>query len=232
MSTMPTIQTSERPPFVRFEVREHGLDAKASEEAGRPIPREVVFAIITPWGSKDELEKVAEEWLADIRRRALQGLYPLEWSERFNLQYKAWQEGNELPREGTPIRTWQMIAKQEPRRRLQALNIHTVEDLAAIPDSGLGGIGLDGRYLRDLARAWIAEGKAKGASAQALADANARIELLEEQLGRVTAQVAQLKALAEAAGATVPPVVAAPPPVAAAQEPGRRRRAAAVGAGG
>lgn len=194
---VPTIQ-KERPPFVRFEVREHGLDPELTEKEKRPIPREVVFAIITPWGSKDEIEKVAEEWIAQIKRQAMQGMYPLEWANHFELQYKAWQEGHELPREGTPIRTWAMIAKQEPRRRLQALNVHTVEDLAAVPDSGLGMLGLDGRYLRDMARAWLAEAKEKGANAKDLADANAKIEHLTGQVERLTAQVAQLKTVAGA----------------------------------
>lgn len=195
MNMVPTIQ-KERPPFVRFEVREHGLDKVASEAAGRPVPREVVFAIITPWGSKDEIEKVAEEWLRDIKHRALQGMYPLEWASHFELAFKAWQEGNELPREGTPIRTWQMIATQEPRRRLLAIGIHTVEDLGAIPDSGLGMIGLDGRHLRDMARTWLAEGLQKGASAKALADANAKIDRLEGLVEKLEGQVAQLKAAA------------------------------------
>lgn len=207
---VPTIQ-KERPPFVRFEVREHGLDQAATEREKRPIPREVVFAIITPWGSKDEIEKVAEEWITDIKRKAMQGMYPLEWSNHFELQYKAWQEGHELPREGTPIRTWAMIAKQEPRRRLQALNIHTVEDLAAVPDSGLGVIGLDGRYLRDLARGWLAEAKEKGASAKDLADANARVEHLEGVVERQNARIARLEAQLNAEPSEEP------------QEGGRRR---------
>lgn len=190
---VPTIQ-KERPPFVRFEVREMGLDQVATEREKRPIPREVVMAIITPWGSKDEIEKIAEEWIADIKRKAMLGSYPLEWSTHFELQFTEWQKGNELPREGTPIRTWAMIAKQEPRRRLQALGIHTVEDLAAVPDSGLGQIGLDGRYLRDLARGWLAEAKEKGASAKDLADANARIEQLEGVIERSNARIARLEA--------------------------------------
>ena len=33
-----------RPPFVRFEEREMGIDQAASDEAGRPIPRVIVMA--------------------------------------------------------------------------------------------------------------------------------------------------------------------------------------------
>jgi len=194
MSVIPQI-FDKRPPFVRFEVREIGLDPAATEREGRPIPREVIMAIITPWGSKDEIEKIAEEWLDQIKKQAMNGQYSLEWATHFRLQFDEWKKGNELPREGTPIRTWAMIAHIEPRRRLQALGIHTVEDLAAIPDSGLGGIGLDARYLRDLARGWLTEAKDKGANAKELADAKHRITELEGTIERQNARLARLEAL-------------------------------------
>src|ERR1700730_18061938 len=91
-----------RPPFVRFEEREMGLDAELSEKEGRPIPRVVVMACITPHGSKDVVEKLATEWLEQIRKQALNGMYNLDWSNFFHAQFEEWKKGNELPREGTP----------------------------------------------------------------------------------------------------------------------------------
>jgi hypothetical protein len=185
-----------RPPYVRFEEREMGLDADATEREQRPIPRVVVMACITPHGSKDVVEKIAEEWLKQIKQKALAGDYPPEWLSHFELQYKEWRAGNDVPREGTPIKTWQMCTR-EAGTRLIATGITTVEDLAQFPDSGLGGIGMDGRYLRDLARNWITEAKDKGANAKALADANVEIERLKQSNVALTERVDRLAARLE-----------------------------------
>jgi hypothetical protein len=181
-----------RPPFVRFEDREMGLNAEATEKEGRPVPRVVNMACITPHGSKDVFEKIAEEWLDQIKRQSLAGQYPTEWYQHFKLQFEEWQKGNELPREGTPIKTWQMTTRDQARR-LIAGGVTTVEDLAAFPDSNLSVIGMDGRYLRDLARSWITEAKDKGANAKALADANVEIATLKETIDRQTARMNRLE---------------------------------------
>ena len=185
MSLNIPVSFDKRPPFVRFEEREYGRNVEASEAAGRPIPRVVVMACITPFASKDCIEKPAEEWLEQIRGKASKGEYPPEWAVQFRLQYEEYLKGNELPREGTPTITWQM-ATREQQLRLKALGITTVEDLALTPDSGLNQIGLDGRVLRDTAKSWIAEAKDKGIVAQELNKANARIAELEARIGKLT----------------------------------------------
>lgn len=194
MSMIPSIM-DKRPPFVQFRDQEYGINREASEAAGRPVPAMVTMVCITPHGSKDEFVKPAEEWLQQTKAKALRGDYPVEWYNHFDLQYSEWKKGNELPREGTPIQTWQ-AASNEQRSRLKAIGIPTVEDLAQYPDGNLGIIGLDGRYLRDLARGWIAEGKDKGINAKALADANARIatqqEIIDRQETRITALESRL----------------------------------------
>jgi hypothetical protein len=189
-----------RPPFVRFEEREMGIDADATAKAGRPIPRVVVMACITPHGSKDCFEKIAEEWLAQIKQQALNGGYSIEWKNHFELQYSEWRKGNELPREGTPIKTWAMCTR-EAATRLIGCGITTVEDLAQFPDSGLGATGLmDGRYWRDIARSWLLEAKDKGANAKILADQNIEIEALKETVARQAARIDKLMARLERDG--------------------------------
>jgi hypothetical protein len=188
---MPTV-FDKRPPFVRFEEREMGLDAEATEKAQRPIPRVVILALITPHGSKDVVEKVAKEWLKQIKTKALAGEYPLEWSQFFHAQFEEWLKGNELPREGTPVKTWAMATKEQITR-LIAVGLTTVEDLGQLPDSGLNQVGLDGRYLRDLARGWLKEATDKGANAKALADANVRIETQQSTIDSLQDRIARLE---------------------------------------
>jgi hypothetical protein len=185
-----------RPPFVRFEERELGIDPDATEKAGRPIPRMVIIACITSHGSKDVFEKPAEDWLKDKKRQAMDGSFPVEWYNRFELQFNEWRKGNELPREGTPIKTWAMCTR-EAAHRLVATGITTVEDLAEFPDSNLSVIGMDGRYLRDLARGWINEAKDKGTNAKALADANVEIERLKAANESLAERVDRLAARLE-----------------------------------
>jgi hypothetical protein len=185
-----------RPPYVRFEEREMGLNVEATAAAGRPIPKVVIMACITNAGSKDCFERIAEEWIEDKHKQALNSLFPLEWVTLFRAQFEAFKQGHELPREGTPIKTWAMCSR-EASTRLIACGITTVEDLAEFPDSNLNVIGMDGRYLRDMARGWINEAKDKGANAKALADANVKIGTLEETINRQAERMERLEARLE-----------------------------------
>lgn len=186
-----------RPPFVRFEEREVGINAEATQTAGRPIPNMVVLALITSHGSKDCHEAIATDWLATLKKRGQGGDdYSADCYEKFQRQFTAWREGHDLPREGTPIKTWAMCTR-EAATRLIATGITTVEDLAAFPDSNLAVVGMDGRYLRDMARGWITEAKDKGANAKALADANVKIGALEETIQRQNERIDRLAARLE-----------------------------------
>jgi hypothetical protein len=170
-------------PFVRFEEREHGVNQEASERAGRPVPAFRTFACITSAGSKDSHEKFAEEWLAQIRAQAIKGEYNPEWSQYFHLQYEEFKKGNELPRDGTPMRTCPIFSKDQIARA-RAIDITTVEDLASIPDTGLSMLGLDGRYMRDLARTFIKDGQDHGLVSKQVADLNAKVDNLMVELER------------------------------------------------
>jgi hypothetical protein len=181
------------PPFVRFEFMEFGINAEATAKAGRPIPAVKAFALIMQHGSKDVVEKDAEEWLQQIKEKAMQGMYNSEWVTRFKMQYEEFCKGNELPRDGTPIRTWLAVTREQGTRLL-ALGITTVEDLAAVPDAGLGNIGLDGRNLRDLARNYIEAGQGIGVMAKKLSDLEERDRQNSATIERMSQQLAELKA--------------------------------------
>lgn len=181
-----------RPPFVRFEEREQGLNAEATAVAGRPVPKVIIMACITNAGSKDVFEKGAEDWIAEKHKQALSGQFPLDWVTLFRAQFEAFKQGHELPREGTPIKTWAMCTRLDATQ-LIAAGITTVEDLASFPDSNLGSVGMNGRYLRDMARGWINEAKDKGANAKALADANVEIDDLKAKNARFAERIERLE---------------------------------------
>lgn len=180
----------ERPPFVRFEYIECGVDEAASAATGRTIPLVKPHALIMQHGSKDVTEKNADEWLAHLNMQVREGRYNSEWYTRFKLQYEEWQKGNELPREGTPIKTWHAV-NREQAIRLVAMGIETVEDLAAMPDSSLGNIGLDGRYLRDLAKNHITAG-VKGIDVKRLTDLEQQNRELAETVKQLSDRLAAM----------------------------------------
>lgn len=186
-------------PHVRFENKDYGRNESASVASGRHVPNNATFIIITSHGSKDCSEQIADEWIPRKRTEASRGMYNPEWVDYFERQYKAWKEGHELPREGTPILTWQMVSPEQ-NTRLRALGITVVEDLSAIPDTGLASLGLDGRVMRDMARAWIAEGTDKGINAKALADANERIASQQDTIDDLRARLVALEQSAEKRG--------------------------------
>lgn len=179
-------------PHVRFETKDYGRNEEASKQTGRHVPLRATFIVITSHGSKDSVEQIADEWIPRKRLEASRGNYNEQWVDYFERQYEAWKKGHELPREGTPVLTWGAISP-EANVRLRSIGIQVVEDLAAVPDSGLGTIGLDGRHLRDLARGWIAESKDKGINAKAIADANAEIRQLREQNDQLMARLDKLE---------------------------------------
>ena len=92
-------QLEERPPFVRFEVRAEE-DRQASLEAGHYVGRDVHYALITPMGSKDCIERKADEWFDKLKQDVAEGRCPREWLAAFKEIYKDWCEGREAPEIG------------------------------------------------------------------------------------------------------------------------------------
>lgn len=160
----------ERRPLAMFEYADNGKH---------------VIAKLMQHGDKFSVtEKNADEWLAHIQEEALQGRYDASWVAQFKLEYEAFLKGNELPREGTPIRTWGAISREQGTR-LISMNITTLEDLAASPDSALGNIGLDGRFLRDLARSTLESSVGGAAMAKKVADLEAADRENKENIKRL-----------------------------------------------
>ena len=177
-----------RVPFFFFQDREHGVDAEASKAAGYEVPKMVTFILITPHGHKgDPMEFFAEDFIDRKGAEAKQGRYDHTWVAEFKAGLAAHREGNEIPRHGTPVITWERLLKT--RRKELAARYPTVEDLAAVPDSSLGEIGLDGRVIRDLARGDIQAKKDLAPVVKELADANELIRQQQEQLSKLTARL-------------------------------------------
>ena len=93
-------------------------------------------------------------------------------------KYNAWKKGEELPEEGTPLAAWSAISP-EMSKALKAIEIYTVEQVAAIGDSVTEKLRFpNARKLPELAKAFL-KGTSKAAAAKEIAD-------LKEQLAAMT----------------------------------------------
>lgn len=177
-----------RVPYFQFVDREHGVDEEASKERGYQVPKLATFILITPHGHKgDPLEFFADEFIERKGREAREGRYDHTWVAEFKAGLVSYREGKAIPRNGTPLITWERILKS--RRDQLAQRFPTVEDLAAVPDSALGEIGLDGRVLRDMAKGDIQAKKDLAPVVKELADAKEENRRLQEQVAKLAARV-------------------------------------------
>lgn len=186
-----------RPPFVSFEAKAMEDRAKTIE-SGYYQTKDVDYALITPQGSKDRIEREVSDWLANLRQQVVEGRFPSDWCRHFEESYKAWKSGQELPLDGTPIRTWPALSPSQVKQILE-IGLRTVEDLAASNEETIMRLGMGGRALKDRALSWLSAASTTGKAAEelaasraALSDMKARNESLEKQVKDLAAQVAKL----------------------------------------
>lgn len=98
------------------------LNQEASEKEGRPIYRQREFVKIVPMGD---------------RTFSYDGPVNQSHIRRFKQRYDAFKARSETAIEGTPLESWPLVTEAQ-RLELKYFNIHTVEQLAAVPDSTAG----------------------------------------------------------------------------------------------
>jgi hypothetical protein len=175
-----------RPAYVMFEVRSEE-DRAASVAAGKFVGRDVNYVIITPPGSKDTVEKPADEWIAQNEKMGRLGRMPIAWVDGYKTKYEEWKKGNATDGavSGTHIRLWPALGPSQVAQVLAA-NVLTVEDLAQANETTLANIGMGGRALKEKAIAWVASAKDIGVVSE-------RINALEQNLKLLTEQNEQLQ---------------------------------------
>lgn len=145
-----------------------------SEEAGRPIHIDSEFVkILIPGDNKTEIVRVASQ--ADKDR------FPVEYA-RFTNGAKAQEQAV-----GTPLAAWPAMSRSLVKD-LAYLNIHTVEQLATLSDTGKQAFGMGANEWSAKAQAFI-----KAAEGTAHAEKLA-VQTLEQQreIDALKAQIAEL----------------------------------------
>lgn len=186
---MPTV-AEERPPFISFEMRAVE-DREASAKAGHYVSRDVPYVLVTPAGSKDIFEGIAESWIAQKRIDVQQKRFNPDWLRAIEGLYKDWKEGKETPVNGFDIKQWP-VASPAQLKMLENINVRTVEDLAAANEETITRLGMGGRALKQKAIDWLTASKDKG---QLTEDMNQLRVRLAEAEATIKKQAADIKTL-------------------------------------
>lgn len=180
-------------PFVQFELRAEE-DREQSVATGRFVAKDVAYALITPHGSKDQIERVAEEWLNSMDAEVRGGRLPPEWASGWRKAYDAWKTGQEIPLEGTSIRNWPLASPAQVKT-LIGLNVLTVEVLAAANESLIARLGMGGRSLVDKAKEYLKQADGPGKAASQITALQQQNEDLSKTVEHLGAQIEALKKL-------------------------------------
>lgn len=184
-------------PYVQFEFRP--MENRAAKLAdGQERFTDVAWAIVRAPGSKDSVEKVAEDWLTQLDAYARDQRIPPQWPSEYRNAFELWKRGEEVPVTGTAIKTWSAPTPAQ-RKSILAAGVLTVEDLAVANEQILGALGMNAHMLKRMAQSWLEEAKNKGATAAQLADAMLKLEsqaeTIKNQANAIQSMQAQLTAL-------------------------------------
>ena len=112
----------------------------ATAEAGRPIYKDVEYVEITMAGDRNN---ILNRKASDVDKK------------RFARQYENFKSGITQSADGTPIEQWPMVSRSKAEE-LKHFNIHTVEALAEVPDTGIQAMGMGARALVEQAKTFLA----------------------------------------------------------------------------
>lgn len=150
-----------KPPIINF-VKKPVENRDASVKEGFACFTDVDYIELIPHGSggKAKMEYVYAEWIERIKAESRKGddanpsRFPMEWVTKIQAAYAAWNAGQELPVDGTPIKMWPIATPSEVRN-CEGAELRTVEDLAQANEEGIMRLGMGGRALSEKAKAWV-----------------------------------------------------------------------------
>lgn len=158
----------ERPPYVEFVTRAVEDRTQAKTDYGTYPVKDIILAKITRPGQKDTVERLADEWIENLKKQAGDQRIPFSWVQHFSAALESFKTGQELPLNGIAIRGWQLLTPAQQETVIRA-GIRTVEDLAALNQEGIGRLGMGAVTWKNAATAWLDQGKDKGAVADQIA---------------------------------------------------------------
>lgn len=186
----------DRPAYVTFE-RRAVEDRQATLETGHYVAKDVDYALITPMGSKDRIERIVVEWMENLEQQAKEQRIPFEWIRAYKEAYAAWKEDRTIPENGYSIMNWAAASPSQIKQLLD-IRVRTVEDLAVANEETIARLGMGGRALKQRAVDFLSSMDASKVSGemeklrQENESLKVRNESIEAQLLELNAKVALL----------------------------------------
>lgn len=191
MANMLDEQRDDRPAYVRFE-RVAIEDVAATLATGHYVAKDVDMALITPPYSKDVMKYKVKAWFDILDQDVRNNRIPQKWVDNYKEAYRAFQNGQEMPVNGSPIRGWGVISPAQ-QETLIKMNVLTVEDLAAMNDEGIKRVGMGGIDLKNKAKAWLLQLKDNGALTLQMADLQKKFANQEALINNQTEKLDDMK---------------------------------------
>ena len=114
-----------------------------SQKQGRPIFKDVPYLLITFPGDRTKTWDQPVKFEDDANGPSDLNRFPRQW--------QAFQNQQEQIPDGTPLSEFAAFGRARVME-LKAVNIHTIEQYAKVPDGQIEGLGLGARKERDLCR--------------------------------------------------------------------------------
>lgn len=172
----PVMPSSRTEPIPRFHI-EPVQDEGASAAAGHPVFRdEERVEIILPGNPFTRPVKIVTD----------------EHRQRWPREYAAFKAGTTMAQDGTPLEQWPMMTPAMVKQ-LKFLEIHTVEQCAALDDNALGRIPIGGRQIKNAAIAYLDD----AASQKMTTELSRAMEIRDAENATLRGQVEQLGSLLE-----------------------------------
>ena len=191
---MPVTLQQDKCPAIRFG-KVAVENRNKTIELGRLYTEDRDVVYVKQIGEKDEIERDAKEWLAQLRDRAYGSngnppSIPVDWYERAVKLYENFQRGFADQPDGFPVREWAILTPAQVAN-LHAMQTFTIEQVAGWNENAIAMYGIGGRELRDKAKLWLASGDVKAEQISALQVEN---ESLKARLDKITRELEDLKA--------------------------------------
>ena len=180
-----------KPAYVSFRTIAK-QNMKASNEEGRYIARDVDVVTVRQIGATDSVEWEVPRWLEQNKVEVINGRLPQDHAEKYEESYRRWKLGQEMPVDGTPIKSWPVISPAQAEAVIKA-GIRTVEDLSTLNDEGLRKVGMGAIDLKQKAKTWIDVSQDKGKVTQEMAAVIKQNDQLQKTVDTLMAKVEKLQ---------------------------------------
>jgi len=176
-----------RPAYVRFE-RRAVTDSERTLSEGHHVAKDEDYALITPPYSKDVVVKKVAAWFVSVEKNVRAGRIPQKHLDLWKESYSRWQNGQEPPVDGTPIKDWSSISPAQCKNLLNA-GCRSVEDLAQANDEAMRRLGMGANELKNKAKAWLQAAKDHGPLTMQIASLEKQNEQLKGTIDSLQDQI-------------------------------------------